>query len=125
MFFQKLEPYPLASHGWRSPSKGSAKLPDLSCVLAIQMLIPTKHQHEMLVQTQRTDQWLSKGRGWGGVGWGSEISGGRLLDAGGQQGPTAQQGELHSVSDDKPQWKRIWKRTYVFVYIHKHPFSTT
>ena len=68
LFFQKLEPYPLASHGWRSPSKGSAKLPDLSCVLAIQMLIPTKHQHEMLVQTQRTDQWLSKGRGWGGVG---------------------------------------------------------
>ena len=37
---------------------------------------------------------------------------------------TAQHGELHSVSDDKPQWKRIWKRTYVFVYIHKYPFST-
>ena len=81
------------------------------------MLIPAKHQYEMLLRTQRTDSWLSKGRGWGGMGSGFETSRGRLLYAGEQAGS---HWHLMMNHDGKE-----YGRAHILVYIHKHPFSTT
>ena len=34
-----------------------------------------------------------------------------------QQGPTIQPRELYSVSSDKPEWKRIQTRMYIYIYV--------
>ena len=34
-----------------------------------------------------------------------------------QQGPTMQHRKLYSVSYDKPQWKRLLKKEYIYIYV--------
>ena len=34
-----------------------------------------------------------------------------------QQGPTVQHRKLYSISCDKPKWKRIFKKLYIYVYV--------
>ena len=68
-------------------------------------------------QTQRADSWLQT---WRAVGEG-QTGGLRQqmqtityrMDE--EHGPNVQHKELYSISWDKPQWKRIEKRTYVCV----------
>ena len=35
-----------------------------------------------------------------------------------QQGPTVQHRELYSISYNTPQWKRLWKRRYIYTYLN-------
>ena len=35
-----------------------------------------------------------------------------------QQGLTVEHGEIHSISCDKPEWKRTWKRMYMNIRMY-------